>query len=505
MSMHDGTAPTRRSVIGAAAAAGALLAPGAALAQGSDAAIRRAVAAGKAASVKRIQDWIALPTIAGEKLNGRQGGDYMVRLAKDAGFQTAEIVPTHGNPGVLATWDVGAKRTLGVYFMYDVKQYDPAEWSSPPLEARLVDKPGYGKVILGRGATNSKGPQATFLAALHALRAAGRKPPVNLVLVCEGDEEIGSPSFGDIVGNPRVAAALKRCEGLIVPSGMQTENGSVQITLGSKGIIEGELVSSGAKWGRGPEGDIHSSYKAQVDSPAWHLIEALATLVSPDGNTVAIDGWMDGARALSARQRQMIAATAATASEADAKRSLGVPRWIDDLAWAPSLERLAGAPTFNLEGLVSGYTGPGGKTIMPGRATAKFDCRLVPGQTHADCVAKLKAHLAKHGFPDIEVNITGGYNPTEVAEDARVVRASRQVFTRVGAAATLYPRSAGSWPGCYFTDAPISLPATEFGLGLGGGAHAPDEYYVIDSSNPKVAGLEAATMGYVDYLYAYAA
>ena len=91
--------------------------------------------------------------------------------------------------------DNGAKRTLALYFMYDVKQFDPTEWSSPPLEGRIVDKPGFGRAIVGRGAVNQKGPEATVLAALHAMRAAKVKPPVNLILVAEGEEEIGSPHF----------------------------------------------------------------------------------------------------------------------------------------------------------------------------------------------------------------------------------------------------------------------------------------------------------------------
>ena len=125
--------------------------------------------------------------------------------------------------------------------MYDVKQYDATEWSSPPLEGRLVDKPGFGKVLIGRGATNSKGPQMAFLAALHAFKAAGTKLPVNLVLVCEGEEEIGSPNFKQIVFKPEVQAALSKCIGIIIPLGNQDPDGSVQLNLGAKGIVELEL------------------------------------------------------------------------------------------------------------------------------------------------------------------------------------------------------------------------------------------------------------------------
>src|SRR5689334_7121294 len=144
-------------------------------------------------TVKMLRDWIAVPSIAAENRGYPQGAEYMANLARDAGFQRVDIIPTAGKPGVFATLDAGAKSSLGVYFMYDVKQYDPSEWSSPPLEARLVDKPGLGKIIVGRGATNTKGPQIAFLAALHAFKAVGKKPPVNIVMVCEGEEEIGSP------------------------------------------------------------------------------------------------------------------------------------------------------------------------------------------------------------------------------------------------------------------------------------------------------------------------
>ena len=116
-------------------------------------------------------------------------------------------------PGVFATLDAGAEDTLALYFMYDVKHYDPAEWSSPPLEGRIVDRPGEGKAIVGRGAVNQKGPETAFLAALHAFKAAGVKLPVNLVLVAEGEEEIASPHFSQIVTQPDVRAALEKAVG----------------------------------------------------------------------------------------------------------------------------------------------------------------------------------------------------------------------------------------------------------------------------------------------------
>ena len=164
-------------------------------------------------AVKRLQEWIHQPSIAAENRGMTEGCDLMIRLLKDAGFQRAERVPTDGQPGVFATLDAGAPRTVALYFMYDVKQVDPAEWSSPPWDAAIVDKPGIGKAIVGRGAVNQKGPESAFLAALHGYRGANRKLPVNLVFVAEGEEEIGSPHFPQIVHRPDIQAALSKCTG----------------------------------------------------------------------------------------------------------------------------------------------------------------------------------------------------------------------------------------------------------------------------------------------------
>jgi acetylornithine deacetylase/succinyl-diaminopimelate desuccinylase-like protein len=502
--MADSFSTDRRTVLKGAAASAALLAPAAGLARtrrDSDReAIRRAVDAGYEASVARIREWIALPTIAAEGLNINEGADHMARLATEAGFTGVRKVPTGGVPAVFGVLDAGAPRTVGIYFMYDVKQYDPAEWSSPPLEGRIVDVP-LGRAIRGRGATNQKGPEGAFLAALHAFRASGRRMPVNLVLLAEGEEEIGSPNFINVFRDSEVLEAMARVDGVIIPSNSQGANGAVTINLGAKGIIECELVATGERWGRGPARDVHSSLKAQVDSPVWHLVHALTSLVRDEGNTPAIDGWFEHVRPLTERERALVAESARTRNEEEVKRLLGVPRWIDDLPWRESLERLVSQPTVNIEGLVAGYTGPGGKTILPARGVAKLDLRLVPNMTVADALPKLRAHLAARGFGDVEVNMTGGYDPNETAEDSGVIRAQQAVFTRTGVPWSLFPRSAGSWPGFVFTGEPLRKPAGQFGLGHGGGAHAPDEYMVIESNNPQVAGLREATMGYVDFLY----
>ncbi len=451
-------------------------------------------------AVQRLQEWIKLPSIAAEDLNYPAGAEYMAKLAKDAGFQQATVVETDGKPGVFATLDAGAANTVGLYFMYDVKQFDPTEWTSPPLDAALVDKPGLGKAIVGRGAVNQKGPEAAFLAALHAIQGAGGKMPVNLVMVAEGEEEIGSPHIGQIVHKPEVEAALRKCAGVFMPAAMQDLDGIVTVNLGSKGVIELELASSGEKWGRGPAKDIHSSLKAMVDSPAWHLIKALNTLVSDDGNEITIDNYPKP-RPLSAEEKAMIESVSKVRSEALAKKQFSTQHWINDLPWEKANERLESQPTANIEGLVGGYTGPGGKTVLPHKAVAKMDYRLVPDMKAADALAAIKAHLAKRGFGDIEVNMTGGYDPTSTSADSALIKAQIATYKHFGIDPLLWPRNAGSYPGYIFTGEPLKLAAGHFGLGHGSGAHAPDEYYLIESTNPSIQGYDGAVMSFVEYLY----
>ncbi len=299
-------------------------------------------------------------------------------------------------------------------------------------------------------------------------------------------------------------AALKNSEGIFLPDAAQDLDGSITVELGAKGVVELELVSSGEKWGRGPAADLHSSEKARVDSPAWHLVHALNTLVSADGNTPAIPGFADKARPLSATEKAMIAVASKRLDEATAMKQMGVKHWIGDVSWQESLELLMSRPTVNIEGLVGGYTGPGGKTILPHRAVAKLDLRLVPDMTAAEALASLKAHLAKQGYGDIEVNMTGGYDPNSTSPDAPIIKKELEVYRRAGIDPMVMPRSAGSWPGYVFTGDPLRLPAGGFGLGHGNGAHAPNEYFLIESTNPKVQGMDGAVRSYVEFLYAMA-
>lgn len=455
-------------------------------------------------AVVRLQEWIRQPSINSEGKGMKEGAEMMARMARDAGFQKVELVPTRGASVVFGRLDAGAKRTLGLYFMYDVKQVNPEEWSSPPFEAKVVDLPEVGKVVMGRGAVNQKGPEAAFLSALHAIRGAGKKLPVNLVLVAEGEEEDGSPHFGDAVHRADVQAALAGCQAINMPSASQTLDGNVDITLGAKGVVQVELRASGERWGRGPKRDIHSGMRPAVDSPIYHLVLALASLVTPDGVDPAIDGMDAKVRPLSDFEKKILADVAARRDEKTFMKELSIEHWARDLPYRESLERLSGRPTVNIQGLVAGYQGPAGKTILPHSGVAKLDIRLVPDLKAEDVLKMLRAHLDKRGFNDIEIVNQGSYDPNTTPYEAIGTRTQLAVYRAAGLEPLVIPRSGGSWPGYLFTEAPLKLPTMHFGLGYGRGAHSKDEIFVVEPKGPKVEGITGAVRSHVDLLYTFA-
>ena len=349
----------------------------------------------------------------------------------------------------------GRPRTLGLYFMYDVQPVLESEWSSPPWQAAIVDKPDVGKVIMGRGAENQKGPQGAFLAALHAIRAAGRKLPVNLVLVAEGEEELGSPHLHQIVGQPEVAEALRRTQGLIMPSASQGLDGSVGVALGSKGLVYLELEASGKRWGRGPQAfDIHSGNKAAVDSPVWRLVQALSTLVSEDGNEPRIDGLELPMRKVSAEEKKFIDGDGRALGCAGVET--GAPgRALDRRSGpgAPSVA-LADPPRGQHRRTPAGYTGEGIKTILPHRAVAKVDIRIVPDMRAQQVAEQVRAHLSRRGYGDIEMRVLAAYDPVQVSVDSLPVRAYLGELRQAGLDPEIWLRSLGSFPGYLFTRPP---------------------------------------------------
>ena len=418
------------------------------------------IAAQHDATVKMLQDWIALPSIAAENRNYPQGAGVHGEARARRGLPARRGRPDRRQAGRLRhARRRRANDWLGIYFMYDVKQYDPAEWSSPPLEGRHRRQAGRRQGDVGRGATNTKGPQMACLAALHAFKAARREAAGQPRARLRGR---GGDRLAELLADRLQArgrgGAHASASASSSRSATRISTAPSQINLGAKGIVELELVSTGEKWGRGPKLDVHSSLAAQIDSPAWHLVQALNTLVKADGHTPAVEGFFDKVRPLVAgaeadprgrdpedergrRRRRR------SASSAGSTTSRGTTRSCASCRSRRSTSRDWSAAT----------PGPGGKTILPHRAVAKIDMRLVPDMTAKGTLELLKAHLAKHGFGDIEVNMTGGYDPTETAPDSKLVQAQIATYRKAGIEPLLWPRLAGSWPGVTFTGAPLKL------------------------------------------------
>lgn len=452
---------------------------------------------------KKIQEFLRQPSVSGENRGVRECAEMLRQYFADLGCREAELVQTDGHPGVFAYYDAGAPKTLAVYMMYDTQPFDEKEWSSPPLAANIVERPPFGKVIIARGAINSKGPLRAFLNSLEAIRAVAGNLPVNLIFTAEGEEELGSPHLYQIVA--KYQSRLKEAGAVIYPSAAQDRDGKITMSLGNKGISYIELECSGKKWGRGPEEwEVHSSTKAVLDSPVLRLIHALCTFTSEDGNRCLVEGFYDAVAEPSEEDKELIDKLVERFDEDTWKKTWKVSRFIDHKDRRDLIIKYLYSPTFNIDGIWAGYSGPGTKTILPHKAEAKIDMRLVPNMDPKDIVPMIRAHLDKHGYEDIEIRErVKGYWWSKTSVKSPVVQAVLSVYRRSGIEPIIWPHGAGSSPSYLYTQAPLNLPYVSVGLGHGGGAHSVDEYYVVEQS-AKYAGLIGAEKSFVDFLYTYA-
>lgn len=452
--------------------------------------------------ISQIRRWIGQPSVSAQGVGIEEMARLVLEDFKSLGFREAELVPTDGHPGVWGYYDAGAPKTLMVYLMYDVQPVEPADWRSPPFKANLVETE-LGTVVMGRGATNQKGPERAFLNAVEAILATEGKLPVNLMITAEGEEEISSPHYPRIVD--RYEERLRRCAGAFFPFNSQGPDGETELDLGVKGILYLELEARGGPQGGPTRAEIHGSYKAVVDSPVWRLVQALASMVTPDGNTILIPGYYDAVRPPSEEEQRLINGVLRKWDEAAVKKLLGVERFIDGWTGAEALLAYLYHPTLNIDGIWGGYTGEGSKTILPHKATAKVDSRLPPELRPERALALIRSHLEREGFSDIEIRQLGGYPPAQTSVESGLVRAAISVFNKYGHPPTVWPRLAGSAPFYQFTER-LKLPLVFSGLGHGSGAHAPNEYMVIHPRpGSRIAGLAEVEKAYVDLLYALAA
>ena len=466
--------------------------------------------------VIRFQKWIQQPSISNTGEGIQESAQMVKGFFDELGCQRSEVfdvgVTEYGSPGnpvVYARCDEGAPRTLLIYWMYDTMPItQPDAWMVPPFEGRLVELPPFKKVLMARGATNSKGPQVAQLNAFRAIKAVHGKLPVNLIVVAEGDEERMSIGLRKFV---REHPELFKDAEAMFRFGGQGFSGGGEFSGGSEGCVYIELTTSGEKWGRGPtKSDIHGANKRAVDSPAWRHIKMLNTLISEDGNRTNVPGFYDNVEPLSEPEMEKLRLQASKVDMAVAAKNIGVARFIadDPLKY---LQMARYGISFNMDGIWGGNMyGGGAGAILPNKVTSKHNMRYVPNMNGPDLVKKIRAFLDSKGYQDVELKLIGDVPWSKMRYDtdiANALRTSYDIFnisyTEPAANESIL---GGYWPAYLFVNdevSPINIPIVGGGAGHGGGAHAANEYYVIEGAG-KVYGLAGAEKSIATVLYAFA-
>lgn len=434
-------------------------------------------------TVKEIQEFIRLPQ-SGEGMQS-QSAEQVARYLREVGATAVQVYPTAGNPIVYGRLDAGAKETVIAYLMYDAAVvFDAPEWVAPPFDANIVNLP-VGRSIVARGSMARRGPLLAFLRAIQAIKNAGEKLPVNFIFVAEGDENTGSPYLGPFYEAHKDLFA--GASATLFPAATQEKGGDVSIKLGAKGMIGLELICDGAAWGRGPaKADLHWGDSAWVDSPMWRLLHALSTLASPDGTRVLIDNFYENVVPPNQLEREM--ARALTYSAEKTKQSLGISHFAEDVDGEEALLRNMYEPAIVLQGEWGSI--PPVKRLYR-KAISRLDFRLIRNQTPDEAEAKVKAHLAKRGYSDIEVKRLYSVPSSYVAPNEPLIRAALATYRAFGIEPELWPSQPKTPPTAVF-----ERPHVMVGVGHGGNHAVKDEYLLLEDSG-KLFGLGSLMRSFV--------
>lgn len=417
-------------------------------------------------SIQELSELCKIPTISAQKLNLDEGAAFVGELLKKRGFDV-EIHPTSGAPIVFAERKGKTDKTLLFYNHYDVQPPEPLElWDSPPFEPTIRDG-----IIYARGVSDDKAHITSRLFAIDALLDADGELPCNIKFVIEGEEETSSENVPPFVKANKDKLAADAC---IWEFGTIDHTGTPQQILGLRGICYVELSVETASI------DTHSGTGGTIfPNAAWRLVWALNTL-KDENEKILIPGFYGNVKPPSQRDRQLFEKLPDPSD--DYKSRYGVKAFLKgveggaDLYLQETLE-----PSCTICGLNSGYQGPGAKTVLPARASAKVDFRLVPDQTPEEVVEKLRAHLDEQGFEDVRINYLGGEAPGRTDPDDPfikiVVEAARDAY---GMPMAVVPMIGGSGPNHVFLEE-LELPVATAGVGYPGTkAHAPNENVIID-------------------------
>ena len=441
--------------------------------------------------IARVRRLLKQPSSSQEDIGIDDCAELVGKLYREVGCEKVKIVKTKGNPIVYGECKGESDTTLLAYFMYDTMPFNEPGWKHPAMGAKLVDMKllsGKVKAIVNRGADNTKGPMAAFLNAVDACNRANGRPPVNLLLVAEGEEELGSPSLPAYVRKEK--KRLSKADACYFPFFGQEASGACSHFLGVKGVIYFEMSCSGKRWGRGPqEFAIHSSNKAWVDSPVWRLVDALGTMTEDCGNRILVDGFYDDIVPPSEEDLELIGDLAGKVDAAGFKKTMKIKQFMlpeedrEDL-----LKAYTYGTTLNIDGIWGGYTEKGSKTVLPHEVTCKIDVRLVPNQKKSRVLPMIKRHLKEHGYGDISVKeVDTGYDWCRTSVKAPVVQAMLSTYREYGHDPAVWPTSGGAVP-FYVFNRILKLPFTMGGIGHSSLAHSPNEYMVVEG-NRKIASL----------------
>jgi acetylornithine deacetylase/succinyl-diaminopimelate desuccinylase-like protein len=417
-------------------------------------------------SITELSRLVAQPSVSAQKWGLNECADLVADMLHARGFDV-QIMPTDGAPVVFGERSGRSDKTLLIYNHYDVQPPEPLDlWDNPPFEPSLRD----GK-LYGRGVADDKGPIVSRLLAIDALLEQDGELPCNIKFIIEGEEETSSVHLHDFVEHNQELLAADAC---IWEFGGVDHRETPMQYLGLRGICYVELSVETAKV------DTHSGTGGSIfPNAAWRLVWALRSLKGSDGR-IRIPGFYDLVKQPSPRDRQYMAALPEVAAEF--KERFGVKYFLKGLTGGVDL-RIAGVfePTCTICGLTSGYQGPGSKTVLPARASAKVDFRLVPDQHPLEILDQLRIHLDNQGFDDVQIEYLGGEPPARTDPDDPFVKLVVETAEPVyGAPMQIVPMVGGSGPSYLFVYL-LKLPVVTAGPGYPGSlAHAPNENLRLD-------------------------
>ncbi|MGH7285389.1 MAG: dipeptidase [Polyangiaceae bacterium] len=426
----------------------------------------------RARFVSELATWVKIPAISSDPshvkdmaANAEHLKDHLASLGPDK----VEVWPTKGHPAVFAEWNQApGKPTLLVYGHHDVQPVDPLpEWISPPFEPAIRE----GR-MWGRGVVDDKGQVMIHANAIEAFVKTQKKLPINLKLIVEGEEEIGSENLDELM---RANASRLAADFVCVSDTAMFGRGIPSLCVGLRGLMYLEVTVSG------PKGDLHSgSFGGGVANPVDVLAKMIAKLHDDEGK-VSVPGFYDKVVSLTAAERKEIASL--PFDEKEWLASTGSPAISGEKGFS-TLERIWARPTLDCNGILGGFQGEGAKTIIPARASAKISCRLVPHQEPEEIQRLVADHLKKLAPAGVKIHVEymHGGRPYLAPTDHPVFEVAKRAFTRAFGKPTVFIREGGSIPFVRTIADATGKPCLLMGFGQPDeNAHAPNEWLDLEN------------------------